>query len=253
MGTDSFPLPPYEDVPGWYVPVLLSAGTVAEENFAPALAEQANARLFVHPADNAWLLLPRGRAAVLLFPEREIDVRILAADSLRPVRSGADFASPLDVELRDLDHSWATLGELWLLPRRIPGAAQLAAHKVVQGDTMVVWSADNVALVLKRINRSSARIYARTPSGNLIPIRTIEHDPKADREMGVEPDSIFEFNHDDPWMPSVGAVFRFGPAGPWVFVLHTQGYECVNQNLVRIDLRTAKTVSEGRQYSQCTV
>ena len=121
------------------------------------------------------------------------------------------------------------------------------------GDTAIVWAADGVALVLRRTGVTTARLLARTPAGDHLPLREVAIDAAADSSMGVTSDSVLRLSGKGDWrLPHVGNVFRLGPSGPWVFVLIESGYECSNDRLVRVDSSSARFLdSDDEHYAEC--
>ena len=252
LGPDSLPLAAYAGVPGWYIPFSrLGSSDTAGTSLAPALVEGANLRIFVHPPNDSWRRV-RLRPAALLFDGGQADVHVVAADSMRQPRHGANYLSPVDVALTPLPAGTGWLAASWLLPRRISGAARLSPHRAAFGDTAIVWAADGVALLLRRTSATSALLSARTVNGAVVPLRAIAIDRAADSSMGLKPDSVLHLSGKRDWrIPSVGTVFRLGPSGPWVFVLVESGYECTNDRLVRVDSTTAHFLDDDDHYYEC--
>lgn len=248
---DTLPPRPYSSLPGWYVP----AGDWAPPDsfstqFGAKLARGANLRLYVFPSNTAWTRAHDVRAS-LLFSGGEAPVRIIAGDSAFPLRDGASVVSRVDVALEPVRAGGDWLSGFWLLPHPIAGAAVLVPTMAALGDTAVVWTADGVALVVRRTSKTAAQLFARTPTGIHFPILNLRIDREADSSFGVASDSILRL--DDQWrIPHVRRLFRFGRAGPWVFEIIEQGYECSNFRLIRIDAGSAALLGGDEYYSQCS-
>jgi hypothetical protein len=252
LGPDSLPLVPYGDAPGWYVPFgRLSPADTATSGLTPELADGANVRLFVFPPNNAWRRVQHGHTT-LLFDGGQAEVKIVAADSMQQPRAGAYFLSPVDVALSPRPSGTAWLAGMWLLPRHVAGAARLSPRRTVFGDTAITWTADGLVLLVRRTSATTVELLARTAAGHLVLLRSIGIDRQADSSMGVESSATLRLSGGDDWrIPGVGAVFRLGPAGPWVFVLVESGYECSNDRLVRVDSSTARILGDEHYY-ECT-
>ena len=236
----TLPRPSYPQLPGWLV-VGFYPGEIQSDT--TPVTEPV---ITIYPFDSAWARVDRRRPFTLLLASGTVtafsrgrvgkdemwDGTDLSVRFARPASRGKSLAS-------------------WLLPADTAlEASALRIHDSLSADgNLRTWTAGPVKLVLRRVSKTSARLYGEQPGSTPIALRLVTIDTATDRDMGADSPAMLSLS-DDWRLPHVGAAFRLGKAGPIVVVMRVSGYECQNYHVV-VFSGSVTTVLDEPHYYYC--